>query len=66
MIIQVNGVKEEHTEHVCALDLLKERCGDQVKGVAIARNGSILTKENWQKPLSSGDKIEIIVATQGG
>ncbi|GAB4278287.1 MAG: hypothetical protein Kow0068_01850 [Marinilabiliales bacterium] len=37
------------------------------KGIAIALNGSVISKTNWEKTyLKEGDKILIIKATQGG
>jgi len=66
MTITINGEKTERSASVSVRELLKERCGNQFQGVAIAKNGAILRREKWDTPLTDGDEIEIIVASQGG
>ena len=66
MTILINGELETHSRQTTAQDILKQRCGDQNKGVAIAKNGSILHRDKWNIPLNDGDELEIIVASQGG
>ena len=66
MTITINGEKTERSTSVSVRDLLKERCGNQFRGVAIAMNGAILKREKWDTTLTDGDEIEIIVASQGG
>ena len=37
------------------------------KGVAVALNNAVIPQSQWEKsPLSDGDHIEVIRATQGG
>jgi sulfur carrier protein len=39
----------------------------EIKGVAVALNSSVISKNEWQaKNLIQGDRILIIRATQGG
>ena len=66
MTITINGEITEQIKSVSARELLQERCGNQNKGVAIAKNGMILKRDRWDEPLVDGDEIEIIIASQGG
>ena len=49
-------------------DLLAHIAIDPSKnGIAIARNGVVIPKKNWEnEPLADGDAIEIVRASQGG
>lgn len=46
------------------VDLLGERRG---RGVAVAVNGDVVPRASWERTvLSSGDRVEVLNATQGG
>jgi thiamine biosynthesis protein ThiS len=36
------------------------------RGVAVARNGEIVRRDEWTQPVEDGDEIEIVRAVQGG
>ena len=66
MTLTINGETQEHPIGTTMLVLLNQRVGDQRKGIAVAKNGKILSRHQWHENLSDGDQIEIIVASQGG
>jgi sulfur carrier protein len=54
-------------EKVFIPDLLVYKSIHDLKGLAVAVNNSIVSKEQWNStPLKENDKILIIRATQGG
>ena len=36
------------------------------RGIAVARNGEIVRRDDWSERLEDGDEIEIVRAVQGG
>ncbi len=63
--ISLNG-RETQTSSRTIEDLLHEVEAPE-KGVAVARNESVVRRSDWPgTPLENGDKIEIIRAVQGG
>lgn len=66
--ITVNGEQRSFDDTVNIASVLKE-LGIQVdqQGVAVAVNGEIVTRADWQSAvISSGDQIEVVRAIQGG
>ena len=70
MILTVNGERRETTS-----GNLAERWRQETehlnlqspKGYAIALNGALVRKDQWQRTtLSDGDRVEIVRAMQGG
>jgi sulfur carrier protein len=70
MRLFVNGAPRDYAaETVDALFRLEaEESGiESPQGVAIALNGRVLRRRDWeQTPVSEGDRIEIVRAMQGG
>jgi len=62
----VNGESVELSEPLTAGELLV-MFAIQRKGVAIALNGGILPRSEWdQQLIAEGDRIEIVTAAAGG
>lgn len=36
------------------------------RGTAVAVNGEVVPRSEWHRPLSDGDAVEVLTATQGG
>ncbi len=70
MTIYINGEPRERVaETVDALFRLEaEESGiESPQGVAIALNGRVLRRRDWDEtPIADGDRVEIVRAMQGG
>jgi sulfur carrier protein len=65
--IRVNGQDEPLSAATIAILLEKKDISPQLRGVAVARNGSVVPRSDWPTtPLRPGDVIEIVLARQGG
>ena len=65
--IRVNGRDEPLSAATIARLLEKKDISPQMRGVAVARNGSVVPRSDWTTtPLRPGDVIEIVLARQGG
>jgi sulfur carrier protein len=65
--IRVNGEAEPLVADTIAALLATRDISPQMKGVAVARNGSVVRRADWPTtPLAAGDVIEIVLARQGG
>ncbi|WP_026929493.1 sulfur carrier protein ThiS [Glycomyces tenuis] len=36
------------------------------RGIAVALNGEVVPRSEWDRPLADGDTVEVLTATQGG
>ncbi|WP_026922435.1 sulfur carrier protein ThiS [Glycomyces arizonensis] len=36
------------------------------RGTAVAVNGEVVPRSEWDRPLAEGDAVEVLTATQGG
>lgn len=64
--IRVNG-KEEALAAATVAELLRARGIDGARGVAVAVNGTVVPASTWrERPLASGDEIEIVRPFGGG
>jgi sulfur carrier protein len=36
------------------------------RGIAVALNGEVVPRSEWDRPLADGDAVEVLTATQGG
>jgi sulfur carrier protein len=63
MKIEVNGVAREGiatiTDAVAAVTAAR-------RGIAVALNGEVVPRSEWDRPLADGDAVEVLTATQGG
>ncbi len=64
----VNGQATELPAAVTVAELVVEAGHDpRGFGIAVALNGEVLPRPRWgETPVSDGDKVEILVASQGG
>jgi sulfur carrier protein len=70
MMLIINGKERECASGNLAEVWREETSGAHLaspKGFAIALNGAVVRKDQWQNtPLTEGDRIEIVRAIQGG
>ena len=60
---QIKNIDEASTLNAIVISLL----GEKTKGVAVALNDTVVSKNNWNDTkLKSNDSVLIIKATQGG
>jgi len=63
MKIEVNGEAREGvatiTDAVAAVTTAR-------RGIAVALNGEVVPRSEWDRPLADGDAVEVLTATQGG
>ncbi|MDN3239933.1 sulfur carrier protein ThiS [Glycomyces tritici] len=63
MKIEVNGEAREGiatiTDAVAAVTAAR-------RGIAVALNGEVVPRSEWDRPLTDGDAVEVLTATQGG
>ncbi len=66
--IRINGQPREIDAHATVADVVRAMGVDEnVTGVAVAVNDSVLPKRDWtSRRLAAGDVVEIIRAVQGG
>ena len=66
--VTVNGERREIASGLMLPDLLRGANIDpEQSGIAVAVNGAVVRRVDWaETPISEGDEIEIITATQGG
>ena len=68
MTIFINGKLESIDATTLSVHDLMDRFADGAKrGVAVAVNGSVVPKSQWETfRIENDDKVEIVRATQGG
>ena len=63
----INGDVVEIQALKTIASLVQEVTGSpEQRGVAVARNGEIVRRDEWSLPVEDGDEIEIVRAVQGG
>ncbi|MPY99750.1 MAG: sulfur carrier protein ThiS [Actinophytocola sp.] len=66
MDVEVNGEERRFPEGTTLAGLL-EQLGTARRGVAVAVNGTVVTRSEWQNVvLIDGAKVDILTAVQGG
>ena len=64
--LEVNGTPWEGPDGVTVAGLVAVWCPSP-RGVAVARNGEVVSKSAWEATvISEGDRIEIVTAAAGG
>jgi sulfur carrier protein len=70
MMLIINGQERECASYNLAEVWREETSGTHLasaKGFAIALNGAVIRKDQWQNTsIADGDRIEIVRAMQGG
>jgi sulfur carrier protein len=66
--VVVNGAPRELEGPVTLAALAADAVGGEAgRGVAIAHNGEVVRRSSWNETrVAEGDRVEILVATQGG
>ena len=65
-MIVVNGSEQPDAGSVAEL-LARLGIGAQARGVAVALDGVVLPRSQWQSsPLPPGTRVEVVSASQGG
>jgi len=63
----INGEQVELATPKTIEALVAETIGSPEKrGIAVARNGEIVRRDDWTQDVADGDEIEIVKAVQGG
>lgn len=66
MDVEVNGEEREFADGTTLAQLLAQ-LGTAQRGVAVAVDGTVVTRSEWQDVvLTDGAKVEILTAVQGG
>ncbi len=67
MDILLNGEKAQVKEGALLGELLRERIGEEARGIAVAVNNAVVRRAEWQaRRLQEGDVVLLIQAAQGG
>lgn len=65
--LTINGENRESTAATVAALLEEENVPLEAKGVAVALNGALVRRTEWQETaLSAGDMVEIVKPFSGG
>ena len=65
--LTINGENRESTAATVAALLAEENVPLEAKGVAVALNGALVRRMEWQETaLSAGDMVEIVKPFSGG
>lgn len=67
-MIMVNGVPVELPDGVTVAQVVARLGnGHQGRGVAVAVNGEVVPRQSWESTaVATGDRVEVLTATQGG
>ncbi|GAB3221967.1 hypothetical protein GCM10027447_08320 [Glycomyces halotolerans] len=63
MKIELNGQAREDIGSVADAVAAVTEAG---RGIAVAVNGEVVPRSEWDRPLDDGDAVEVLTATQGG
>lgn len=68
MRITLNGTEQQVDDGTTVADLVENVAGrPDRKGVAVARNGEVVRRSEWDGTIvEGGDRLEILNAVQGG
>lgn len=65
--IRLNGAETPLTAPTLAGLLAEHASSPNARGVAVALNGAVVRRADWAETvLKSGDKVEVVLARQGG
>lgn len=68
MRVVINGQERDVTGETTVEELIQWLGGPESgRGVAVALGGEVVPKSAWsQTPLHQGDRVEVLIAVQGG
>ncbi len=62
----VNG-EQRRFDRAPTVECLVDELVGSPKGIAVAVNGEVVPRSSWpERPLSDGDRVEVLTAAQGG
>jgi len=65
--IELNGEPQEVSDGATVADAVREAGGDpQARGHAVAVEGEVVPRSEWDRPLAAGERVEVLAAIQGG
>jgi sulfur carrier protein len=65
--VYVNGTPRALARDTTLGQLVADLTAGETLGVAVALNGSVVPRSQWPtRTVARGDRVEILVATQGG
>ena len=65
MMILVNGDRTVLPDNTCVTEMLGV-LGLPDRGIAVAVDGEVVVRRDWNSPLADGAEVEIVTAVQGG
>ncbi|MEV0645165.1 sulfur carrier protein ThiS [Phytomonospora sp. NPDC050363] len=65
MNVTVNGGDREVAAGSTVADVVRQT-SSAARGIAVALNGEVVPRADWSRRLSEADRVEILVASQGG
>lgn len=63
--VEVNGEAREVGPATTVGDLVRSLTRDPT-GCAVAVNGAVVPRSDWEQAVTSGDRVEVLTAVQGG
>jgi thiazole synthase len=67
MRVELNGEPRELSEGATVAEAVREAGGDpDGRGFAVAVNGEVIPRGEWDRRLADGEKVEVLAAIQGG
>jgi sulfur carrier protein len=63
--VELNGRPHEVGPDTTVADLVRSLAADG-SGCAVAVNGAVVPRSDWQRAVTAGDRIEVLTAVQGG
>ena len=63
--LNINGQWESYCDPVYVHTILTHHKLNDA-GIAIAINGTVYPRSQWETPISSGSQVDIVTAVQGG
>jgi sulfur carrier protein len=63
--VELNGEARDVAPTTTLGELIRSLARD-VAGCAVAVNGAVVPRREWERPVETGDRIEVLTAVQGG
>ena len=65
MNVTVNGRPREIAPESTVADVVRQTSTED-RGIAVALNGEVVPRADWTTTLREADRVEVLVASQGG
>jgi sulfur carrier protein len=63
--VELNGRPHDVGPNTTVADLVRALATD-ASGCAVAVNGAVVPRSDWQRGVAAGDRVEVLTAVQGG